>query len=323
MYESKLLIFLISLSVLFSVLSASPVFEPSENVVDDNAPDDAGFERSNDGFPDMNDFSFEPEGMSNANKEQDAGANQSGEQVDEDGPPPGVRERPSIGEMNSSNKATAEEQEGGEDDGPNEGHGGRNEAGPPQKQKYADGDESAARSLDQFEPFDKSFDKEADNLEKNEFDANTDEQLNGNNSGEQGPMRGNHLPIPPPALQIDEPILMNGGPMPLHGGGGGRPMSGRSNNDENEGGGKYNAKPKRPMKTDKGAPLGYKFLPSGIKYLHEKPGVSKTRIAQPNLASFTDHLSAGNLLMNVFNDPKPELNQVVFNPLHGLQTHKS
>lgn len=98
------------------------------------------------------------------------------------------------------------------------------------------------------------------------------------------------------------------------------PMIGRSNSEEGEGG-KYAKSKNSRSKSEKGA-LGYnyKFLPSGIKYLHEKPGASKTRIAQPNLSSLTaDHLAAGSLFKAI-NDQKPKFNQVIFNPLHGLQS---
>lgn len=330
MFENKFLIFL-TLNVLIVITTASPVFEPSENIVDDSVAennDDAPFDqRSN--FGDMNDFNFETpvrdEDNSNALNQQEG--NQSAEQSDDDGPSSqqGARERPPI------NKTADEETDAGAGDESDEAKGGRNEPAGRTKQRYQDAEENgSARSLDSFDK-DNGFDKDSAD-EKNEFEGN--EEANRPNSAEeqgqrQGPPAG--LQAPPPMLeQIDEPILVgNGGPpmpLPLHGR---PPMMGRSNSEEEQGGNYFKETKFNKLKNShqgSGAPGSskgsnrYKFLPGGISYLHEKTGVNKNRVA-PYLASFasatTDQLASGKLFNNVFNKPKP-IDKLP--ELHGLQS---
>ena len=294
--KNKFLISLFTLLIV-SYLSASPIYEPSENLVEDNNipdnNDDLGFERTNDGFSDMNDFNFNEDSPS----QQDANNNQSMEQNDDDAPS-NARER-NAPEMN---KATADEDTGGEDEGSNEASGGRPHRKSP---KYQDANEENrgngdARSLaNDFEPFDKDTDKEtdSDSNNKNEFDgANGSGELSGRppmNGDEErgvGGLRGDPN-MPPPGLQIlpgaleqiDEPIIMNPGPpipLQLHNHGGAR-----ANSEEN--GGNYKQKPKKTKKPNynNGAPglhaRPYKFLPDGIKYFNNENG-SKSRITPPH-----------------------------------------
>lgn len=328
MFKNQILILFYALIVTVSFVFTSPVFEPSDNLVDDTVlnDNDDGFERSGDAFENMNDFNFEETPPGN----QQEANNQSGEQNDEDnGSPHNVRER----HVPEINKATAEEEpETGIDDGSNEaarGEGNRETNGR-NKQKYADGEENSARSLD-FEP----FDKESDDANKNEFnEANGSGETNGrmpmmtrpmiganpsddeNSSAPRNGPPGPGLPMPQ-LEQIDEPIIVNPGPViPLA-------MHGRSTrNSEENGGGNYKSK-KQKNKTKKiknaGAPgsetdqselKDYKFRPGGIKYLHET-SVSKTRVAPHPLASYAvDHSAA---VGNLFKFNKNEL--VNFNPL--------
>lgn len=273
---------------------ASPIFEVGENMVEDSVPDNhndeqSGFERTNDGFENMNDFNFDDVAPGN----QADGGNQSAEQNDDDGPPArGGRERNVPAEMN---KATAEEESENGPDGDGSGEAAKHEPSG-RKQKYQDGEEGGgARSMDgDFEAFDKDGDAEADSQRPP-------------NSGEEGSRNGPPppgLPGMPPMEQIDEPLLVNPGlplPMPLHGA-----RSARANSEEAANGGKYKAKRAngrgpRAAKKKRGAPgygqaafKDYKFLPSGIKYLHET-GASRTRIARHPLASYAatvDHRPA-------------------------------
>lgn len=280
---------LIFLSAVVSFVIASPIFEVGENMVEDSVPDkdndeQGGFERTSDGFENMNDFNFDDNQPIN----QPDGGNQSAEQNDDDGPPSrGGRERNVPSEMN---KATAEEDSENGPDGDGSGEAGKHEPGA-RKQKYQDGEDGGgARSMDgDFEAFDKEGDVDGQRPPS---------------SAEEGPRSGPPPGLPMPQMeQIDEPLIVNPGlplQMPLHGA-----RSARANSEEANNGGKYEAnRPKsrargpRPAKKKRGAPgqaafKDYKFLPGGIKYLHET-GASRTRIARHPLASYAaivDHHS--------------------------------
>lgn len=278
---------LILLSAVLCSVIASPIFEVGENLVEDgvtdkDADEQGGFERTGaDGFENMNDFNFDENPPSG---QPDAG-NQSAEQNEDDGPPSrgAGRERNAPSELG---KASGDEESENGPDGDGSGEADKPGA---RKQKYQDGEEGGARSLDgEFEAFDKEGDGEPGNRPPM-------------NSAEEGPRSGGGPPggpPMPPMEQIDEPLIVNPGvplPMPMHGA---RSGAGRANSEEANGG---NYEPNRPnkaksqrknaMKKKRGAPgygqpasKDYKFLPSGIKYLmHE---ASRTRIARHPLASF-------------------------------------
>lgn len=266
-----------------SSLIASPIFEVGESLVEDGVADkdndeQGGFERTGDGFENMNDFNFDESPPGN---QADAG-NQSAEQNDDDGPPRGAGGGERIVPSELSKASADEESENGPD---GDGSGEANKPTGRKAGKYQDG-EDGARSLDgDFEAFDKE-----DNAEPSQRPAM--------NSAEEGLRNGGPPGGPPgmpPMEQIDEPLIMNPGlplPLPMHGA-----RAGRANSEEANNGGKYEtnkpnrAKSQRNGKKKRGAPgygqpafKDYKFLPGGIKYLHE--GTSKTRVARHPLASY-------------------------------------